>query len=220
MTGTLFIVATPIGNLEDITARALRVMNEADLIACEDTRRTRILLSHYNIDRPTVSYHQHSQLAKLDFLIEELKNGKSVALVSDAGTPGISDPGGVLVSSAIAAGISVVAVPGVSALTMLASVAGIPMDKFVFLGFLPHKKGRATAFKKLATSELPVIFYESPHRVLKTLMVLAQFGGNVIVGRELTKKFEEVMRGTVQEAIEHFSEHKIQGEFTIIYYRV
>lgn len=219
MHGTLFVVATPIGNLEDITARALRAMNEADLIACEDTRRTKILLSHYNIDTPTVSYHQHSQLSKLDFLIEELKKGKSIALVSDAGTPGISDPGGVLVASAITAGISVVAVPGVSALTMLASVAGIPMDRFVFLGFLPHKKGRETAFKKLAASEFPVIFYESPHRILKTLAILVSFGGHVIVGRELTKKFEEVMRGTAQEAMEYFSEHKIQGEFTLIYYK-
>ncbi|MCL5436010.1 MAG: 16S rRNA (cytidine(1402)-2'-O)-methyltransferase [Patescibacteria group bacterium] len=219
MNGTLFIVATPIGNLEDITARALRVMAEADLIACEDTRRTKVLLSHYNIETPAVSYHQHSQLAKLDFLIGELSAGKFVALVSDAGTPGVSDPGGVLVERALAAGIPVVAVPGVSALTALASIAGIPMDKFIFLGFLPHKKGRETEFKKLAASEIPVIFYESPHRILKTLEKLSSFPGRVIVGREMTKKFEEIFRGTGAEALEHFSEHKINGEFTIIFYR-
>jgi 16S rRNA (cytidine1402-2'-O)-methyltransferase len=219
MNGTLFIVATPIGNLEDITARALRVMAESDLIACEDTRRTKVLLTHYNIETPVVSYHQHSQLSKLDFLIHQLQAGKSVALVSDAGTPGISDPGGVLVQHALAAGIPVVAVPGVSAFVTLASIAGIPMDRFVFLGFLPHKKGRETELKKIAASEMPVIFYESPHRILKTLEQLSFFGGRVIVGRELTKKFEEIFRGSCAEALQHFSEHKIKGEFTIIYHK-
>lgn len=219
MSGTLFIVATPIGNLEDITARALRVMAETDLIACEDTRRTKVLLSRYNIETPVVSYHQHSQLSKLDFLIDALKAGKSIALVSDAGTPGISDPGGVLVEKALAAEVPVVAVPGVSALTTLASIAGIAMDKFIFLGFLPHKKGRETEFKKMEASEIPVIFYESPHRILKTLEKLAGFSGRVIVGRELTKKFEEVFRGTAPDALAYFSEHKINGEFTIIYHR-
>lgn len=218
MHGTLFVVATPIGNLEDITARALRAISEANWVACEDTRRTKILLARYNIETPTVSYHQHSQLSKLDFLIAELKQGKSVALVSDAGTPGICDPGGALVSAAVDAGIPVVAVPGVSAVTMLASVAGVSMDKFLFLGFLPHKKGRETAFKKIAASEMPVIFYESPHRILKTLEALSASEGKVIVGRELTKKFEEVFRGTAKEAYEHFSQHKVNGEFTIVSY--
>lgn len=218
MSGTLYIVATPIGNLEDITARALRVLAESDLIACEDTRRTKILLSHYNISKPTVSYHQHSQLTRLEFIVSQLKFGKSVALVSDAGTPGISDPGGRLVAAALVEGISVVPIPGPSALTALASVAGFPMDRFLFLGFLPHKKGRETILHNITSSTVPVVFYESPHRIVKTLQALAKGDGQVVVGRELTKKFEEIVRGKAMDIIERFAGHKIQGEFTIIYY--
>jgi 16S rRNA (cytidine1402-2'-O)-methyltransferase len=217
MSGTLYIVATPIGNLEDITLRALRILKEADLIACEDTRHTKILLTHYQIARPLVSYHQHSRLQKVDELLAELQSGKSVALVSDAGTPGISDPGGVLVEKAQAAGLAVVPVPGASAVTALASVAGIAMDRFLFLGFLPHKKGRETLLKKITESEVPVIFYESPHRILKTLGSLAQSQGKLIVGRELTKKFEEIFRGSPSEALEHFSKAEARGEFVLIY---
>lgn len=197
--------------------RALRILKEADLIACEDTRHTKILLTHYQIARPLVSYHQHSRLQKVDELLAELQSGKSVALVSDAGTPGISDPGGVLVEKAQAAGLAVVPVPGASAVTALASVAGIAMDRFLFLGFLPHKKGRETLLKKITESEVPVIFYESPHRILKTLGSLAQSQGKLIVGRELTKKFEEIFRGSPSEALEHFSKAEARGEFVLIY---
>jgi 16S rRNA (cytidine1402-2'-O)-methyltransferase len=219
MFGTLYIVATPIGNLEDITFRAVRVLKEADLIACEDTRHTKILLARYEISKPLVSYHQHSRLQKVEELLAELGAGKNIAVVSDAGTPGISDPGGMLVKRALESGINVVPIPGPSALSALASVAGIPMERFLFLGFLPHKKGRETLFKKILESEMPVIFYESPHRFLKTLEVLARSDGRVIVGRELTKKFEEVVRGPAREVFEKFSDKKILGEFVIIYYK-
>ncbi|MEK9181365.1 MAG: 16S rRNA (cytidine(1402)-2'-O)-methyltransferase [Patescibacteria group bacterium] len=217
MNGTLYIVATPIGNLEDITLRALRVLKEVDLIACEDTRRTKILLDHFQIFKPTVSYHQRSKIQKVDFLVSELLSGKKIAQVSDAGTPGISDPGGVLVEQALKNGIEVVPLPGPSALTALASVAGIPMDKFLFLGFLPHKKGRETLFRRIRESDVPVIFYESPHRILKTLEAFRESGGQLILGRELTKKFEDIFRGSFEEAIAKFESAQPLGEFVVIY---
>lgn len=217
MAGKLSVVATPIGNLEDITLRALRVLKEADLIACEDTRRTKILLERYQIQKPLVSFHQHSKMQKLDYLIGELEAGKNIALVSDAGTPGISDPGGVLVASALEKGISVEPIPGPAALTTLASVSGIPMDRFLFLGFLPHKKGRETALRKISESDIPVIFYESPHRILKTLDSLKAAPGKIILGRELTKKFEEIKRGTPEEVAKSLNAGEILGEFTVIY---
>lgn len=213
------MVATPIGNLEDITLRALKILNECDLVACEDTRRTKILLDRYQISKPTVSYHQHSKVAKVDFLVAEMLSGKSVVAVSDAGTPGISDPGGVLVEAAIRAGLEIVPIPGPSALAALVSVAGIPMDRFLFLGFLPHKKGRQTMISKILESDVPVIFFESPHRILKTLEVLSSVEGHVIVGRELTKKFEEIFRGKASDAFVKFKESKILGEFTLIYHK-
>lgn len=218
----LYIVATPIGNLEDITLRALRVLKEVDLIACEDTRKTKNLLSRFQIQTPTISYHQHSKVQKLDYLIELLRQGKRVALVSDAGTPGISDPGNLLVQKAaeqLSDGVQVVPVPGPCAATALASVSGLPTDKFLFLGFPPHKKGREKFFKRVAESEETVIFYESPHRFLKALNSLSELldeNRKVVVGRELTKMFEEVVRGTIGEVAGYFANKGVKGELVII----
>ena len=218
--GTLFIVATPIGNLGDMTLRALETLKAVDAILCEDTRVTSRLLAHYEIKRPLVSCHEHTDDAKLGQLIGRLGAGESLAFVSDAGTPGLSDPGNKLVSLALASGIAVVPIPGVSAAATLVSVAGIDMREFMFLGFPPHKKGRETFFRKVAAAEMPVMYYESPHRVLKNLELLASFasGKRVIVGRELTKLFEEIVRGTTEEALTYFSEHpeKVKGEFVVI----
>lgn len=218
--GTLFIVATPIGNLGDMTLRALETLKSVDSILCEDTRVTSRLLAHYEIKRPLVSCHEHTDDSKLKQLIERLEQGESLAFVSDAGTPGLSDPGNKLVSLALESDIAVVPIPGVSALATLVSVAGIDMREFTFLGFPPHKKGRETFFRKVAAAEMPVMYYESPHRVLKNLELLASFasGKRVIIGRELTKLFEEIVRGTMEEALTYFSEHpeKVKGEFVVI----
>ena len=214
----LYIVATPIGNLSDITFRAVEILKSVDLIACEDTRRTKILLEHYQISKPLVSYHQHSKIQKVDFLINELKDGKDIALVSDAGTPGISDPGGKLVEAAIAADIKVSPIAGACAIAAALSVAGIPTDNFVFLGFLPHKKGRQTLFKKIENEKMPVVFYESVHRIEKTLEQLKEYIGErkIIVCRELTKKFENIYRGTVEEVLEQLRADRVLGEFVVI----
>ncbi len=218
--GTLFIVATPIGNLEDITLRALRVLKEVDLVACEDTRVTRKLLNHYNIATQAIVYHQHTKDDKIQKIMDEMLAGKNVALVTDAGTPGVSDPGNILVAEAIANGIIVLPIPGASALASIISVAGIDMQQFTFLGFPPHKKGRETYFKKVSALEIPVIYYESPHRVLKNLEMLAKFSVDkkIIVGRELTKMFEEVVRGSIEEILAYFESNptKVKGEFVII----
>lgn len=218
--GTLFIVATPIGNLGDMTLRALETLKAVDAILCEDTRVTSRLLAHYEIKRPLVSCHEHTDDSKLKQLIERLEQGESLAFVSDAGTPGLSDPGNKLVSLALESDIAVVPIPGVSALATLVSVAGIDMREFAFLGFPPHKKGRETFFRKVAAAEMPVMYYESPHRVLKNLELLASFasGKRVIIGRELTKLFEEIVRGTMEEALVYFGEHpeKVKGEFVVI----
>lgn len=218
--GTLYVVATPIGNLEDITFRAIRTLREVDLIACEDTRLTSKLLNHYNIKKPLKSYHQHTKLEKIELLINELKDGKNIALVTDAGTPGISDPGNKLVQEVLKENITVIPIPGPSALTAIASVSGIDMQKFAFLGFPPHKKGREKFFKEVVGYNYPVVYYESPYRVLKNLALLEEIqpGKDVIVGRELTKIFEEVVRGKVSRVIKYFTEKKakIRGEFVVI----
>lgn len=216
--GNLFVVATPIGNLEDITLRALRILKEVDLIACEDTRLTKRLLEHYQIATPTISYHQHSEVGKIDFLISKLKEGKNVALVSDAGTPGISDPGGLLVKAAVQQGIKVESVPGPSAVAAALSVSGLPTDRFLFLGFLPHKKGKETLIKEIIEAKQTVIFYESVHRILKTLEQLRAFGLNreMVVGRELTKKFETIYRGKINEVLEKLGGDEVKGEFVVI----
>ncbi|MBU2263174.1 16S rRNA (cytidine(1402)-2'-O)-methyltransferase [Patescibacteria group bacterium] len=217
----LYVVATPIGNLEDITLRALRILREADFIACEDTRVTKKLLSHFKINTLAISYHQHSRLTKIDWIIQQLKSGKNVALATDAGTPGISDPGNILISECAKNKIKIVPIPGPSALTALASVSGINMQKFIFMAFPPHKKGREKFFKEITAAKYPVIYYESPHRLVKNLELLASFKKNasIIVGRELTKMFEEIIRGTVPEVLNYFqNKDKIKGEFAVIIY--
>lgn len=212
----LYIVATPIGNLEDITKRALRILAEVDLILCEDTRQTQKLLSHYGIKTPTLSYHQHSQIQKVDYIIKLLSHGKNLALVSDAGTPGISDPGGQLVSKVYGSGFKVVPVPGPSAVTAVAGISGFPMERFLFLGFPPMKKKRNKFFEEIISSSYPVIFYESPYRIIKTLKELSSLNREVVVCRELTKKFETIYRGKTEEVIEKIEKDRVQGEFVVI----
>ncbi len=220
--GALYIVATPIGNLKDITLRALETLKSVDFIACEDTRVTLKLLNHYNIKKPLISFHQHSRLQKFDLIVNKLKEGKNIALVTDAGTPGISDPGSILIAKLLNCHIAIVPIPGPSALTTLVSIAGVNMQKFIFLGFPPHKKGREKFFKEVAEAKYPVVYYESPHRVVKNLELLADFnpGKNVIIGRELTKMFEEILRGSTEFAAKSIVQKKaqIKGEFTIIVY--
>lgn len=218
-TGTLSIVATPIGNLEDLSQRALRVFREADFVICEDTRVTQKLLQRYDVKKRLVSFHQHSRLAHLDKMIEELQSGASAALVTDAGTPGVSDPGNQVVAAAVAAGIPIVPIPGPSAVTALLSVAGFSVDRYTFLGFLPHKKGRETLLNEIAASAYPVLLFESPHRIVKTLEALAERlpEANCVVGRELTKQFEEIIRGSVQEVCAVIAKRPSQkGEFVLL----
>jgi len=233
---TLYIVATPIGNLEDVTLRALKTLKSVDVILCEDTRMTKRLLSHHEINTSTLSYHAHSKLSKVEQIINLLKEGKNLALVSDAGTPGISDPGAELVSivrrelkEQLADGsIKIESIPGPSALTAALSIAGVPCADFVFLGFLPHKKGRETLFKEVFASKRTCVFYESPHRIMKALESLVghtevgSISGDVLkkitICRELTKVFEEVVSGSPQEVLTYFSSHedKVRGEFVVI----
>lgn len=209
---TLYIVATPIGNLEDITLRVLRILKEVDLILCEDTRVTKKLLVRYNINTPVQSYHQHSNLKKINKIKDLLKQGKDLALVSDSGTPGISDPGNKLISEL--KDVEIIPIPGPSALTAIASISGFPMSKFTFMGFPPHKKARNKFFKEVAESKYPVILYESPHRIIKTLEGLDKLGKfDIVVGRELTKKFETVYRGKAKNIIKQI---KPKGEFVIV----
>ena len=218
----LYIVATPIGNLEDITLRALRLLKEVDFIVCEDTRQTLKLLNHFAIKKPLISYHQHSRLQKIDYIVGLLRDGRNLALVSDAGTPAISDPGGVLVEKVVEElgdSIQVIPIPGSSALTALASVAGLPVDKFIFLGFLPHKKGRRALFDSIKESDKTVIFYESPHRILKTLTALAEIldkDRQIVVGRELTKKFETIYRGSAAGVLGQLKNDEVKGEFVVV----
>ena len=217
--GVLYIVSTPIGNLEDITLRALRTLKAVDLIAAEDTRHTRRLLVHYEIGTPTTSYFEGNQIQKGEKLVARLKAGESIALVSDAGTPTISDPGYRLLVQCIEAGISIVPIPGPSACIAAASVAGLPLHSFVFEGFLSPKSGRRKRqLAELREERRTLIFYESPHRIIVFLQdVLEVFGDRRIsVARELTKKFEEVVRGTVTEAIEKLQTTPPRGEFTIV----
>jgi 16S rRNA (cytidine1402-2'-O)-methyltransferase len=217
--GVLYVVATPIGNLEDLTLRALRVLKEVDLVACEDTRRTRGLLTHFGIHAAVTSYFAHNTLAKGETLLRVLGQGKSVALVTDAGTPGISDPGFLLVRAARDAGIPVVPVPGPSAVIAALSAAGVPADRFVFDGFLPVKPGRRLhRLEALRTFEMTIVCYESPHRVLASLEAIAQVFGDaeIVVARELTKQFEEVIRGAPARLREHFAQHLVRGEFTLV----
>ena len=217
--GILYIVSTPIGNLEDITLRALRVLKEVNLIAAEDTRHTRRLLTHYQIGTPTTSYFEGNQIQKGEKLVARLKAGESIALVSDAGTPTISDPGYRLLAQCIEAGIPIIPIPGPSACIAAASVAGIPLHNFVFEGFLSPKSGRRKRqLTDLCDEKRTLIFYESPHRIISFLGDVLEVIGDrqVSVARELTKKFEEIFRGTVVEAIEKLQETTPRGEFTIV----
>jgi 16S rRNA (cytidine1402-2'-O)-methyltransferase len=220
--GSLYIVATPIGNLSDITLRALEILKKVDLIACEDTRVTIKLLNHYSIKKPLIAYHQHSKLDKIDAIINKLKEGKNIGLVTDAGTPGLSDPGNILVAEAVRENITVVPIPGTSALTALISVAGIDMQHFIFLGFPPHKKGRETFFREVSELKYPAVYFDSPYRLIKNLELLEKLNKNkhVIVGRELTKMFEEIIRGETSQVIEYFTQNKpkIKGELVVIAY--
>ena len=217
--GTLYVVATPIGNLEDITLRALRVLKEVGLVACEDTRRTRTLLTHFGIHAPVTSYFEHNKLAKGPAILKALREGTSVALVTDAGTPGISDPGFLLVKEAREAGIPVVPVPGPSAVVTALSAAGVPADHFVFDGFLPVKPGkRIHRLEALRELETTLVCYESPHRIVATLGAIGQVFGQVdiVVARELTKRFEEIVRGTPEALVERFAAGAVRGEFTLV----
>ncbi|MGH7961584.1 MAG: 16S rRNA (cytidine(1402)-2'-O)-methyltransferase [Candidatus Binatia bacterium] len=217
--GTLYVVATPIGNLEDITLRALRILKEVDLIAAEDTRHTRKLLSHYGISTPLTSYYDQIEASKAPVLLEQLQAGKTIALVSDAGTPGIADPGYRLVKGAWEAGITVVPIPGSSALAALLSIGGLPTDRFTFEGFLPAKKGqRQKALERLKREERTLVLLESPHRLADMLADLEQICGDrqVVIGRELTKMFEEVRRGSVSELRARLQRQEIKGEVTLL----
>lgn len=210
-------MGTPIGNLEDITLRALRILKEVDLIACEDTRRTRKLLSRYNIHTPLTSYFEHNKITKAEFLIRRLKEGKNIALVSDAGMPGISDPGYFIIQKVLKEDISIIPIPGPTALISSLVISGLPTDSFIFGGFLPSKKkARCDKLKELSFEKRTIIFYEAPHRLVATLKDILETLGDreVSLTRELTKKFEETLRGSVSKAIEQFTHPK--GEFTII----
>lgn len=232
----LYIVATPIGNLEDITLRAIRILKEVDLILCEDTRVTKRLLQKYEIDKPTMSYHAQSKLSKVEKIIGLLEEGKNLALVSDAGTPTISDPGCMLVAqvrehfmsrSDLDMKVEIIPIPGPSAVLSALSVSGFPTSEFLFLGFLPHKKGRETLFKEIALSKRTVVFYESPHRIMKTLESLTSHlesrspnekKRRTLVAREITKIFEENVLGTPDEVLAYFTAHpdKVRGEFVVV----
>ena len=219
MSGTLYVVATPIGNLEDITARALRVLKDVDVVACEDTRRTRQLLTHFGIHTPTVSYYEHNKLARGPQLLRQLGEGKSIALVSDAGTPGISDPGVLLVREARAAGVPVVPVPGPSAVVAALSAAGLAADRFVFDGFLPVKPGRRmNRLNALRALDMTVVVYESPHRIVASMEAIAEVFGDrpVVVARELTKKFEEIVAAPPADHLARLRAGEARGEFVIV----
>ena len=211
----LYVVATPIGNLGDITLRALEILKVVDVIACEDTRHTLKLLNYFNIKKSLISFHQHSKIQKVDQIIAAILSGKKIALVTDAGTPGISDPGQILIKAAYNANIKVIPIPGVSAITTIFSVAGCQSNEFEFVGFLPHKKGRQTKLKEITQKTQPVIIYESPYRIKKLLNELLDTRGDqeIIIGRELTKKFEEIYRGNISEVLVQIKE---KGEFVVI----
>ncbi|MCC5624883.1 16S rRNA (cytidine(1402)-2'-O)-methyltransferase [Nostoc sp. CHAB 5715] len=217
---TLYVVGTPIGNLEDITFRAVRILQTVDIIAAEDTRHTGKLLQHFQVKTPQVSYHEHNRTSRIPELLEHLVNNKAIALVSDAGMPGISDPGYELVKACIEAGIAVVPIPGASAAITALSASGLPTDRFVFEGFLPAKsQHRQEHLESLQTESRTLIFYESPHRLRDTLQDLALVWGSdrqIVLGRELTKLYEEFWRGTIAEAIAHYNQREPQGEYTLV----
>jgi 16S rRNA (cytidine1402-2'-O)-methyltransferase len=216
--GILYVVSTPIGNLDDITRRAVKVLEAVDAIVAEDTRKTSILLRHLGISKPLISFHEHNERKRTGELIRKLETGMSLALVSDAGTPGISDPGFLIVRECVLHNIQVVPVPGASALLAALTVSGLPTDRFIFEGFLPHKKGRRTRISSLKDEERTIILYESPHRILRTLRELGEVMADrqAVIGRELTKVFEEIQRGTLGELEQYFASRPVKGEFVLI----
>lgn len=216
---SLYLVPTPIGNLGDITFRAIEVLKSVDLILAEDTRTSGILLKHYNIQRPLQSFHNFNEHRTVDTLIERLQKGETMALVSDAGTPGISDPGFLIVRACVQNELSVECLPGPTAFVPALVKSGLPTDRFVFEGFLPHKKGRQTLLKQLAEEERTMVFYESPYRLIKTLEQFAEYFGPArlaSVSRELTKLYEETKNGTLEEIIVHFKSKEVKGEIVIV----
>jgi len=218
--GTLYIVGTPIGNLEDITYRAVRVLQNVDLIAAEDTRHTGKLLHHFQVKAPQISYHDHNRHSRHPEILEHLTSGKAIALVTDAGMPGISDPGYELVIACLEANIPVVPIPGVSAVTTAVSASGLPTDRFIFEGFLPVKgQQRQSRLESLATDARTIVIYESPHRLQQTLKDLAKVLGlerKIVLARELTKLYEEFWRGSLEDAISHLKNREPQGEYTLV----
>ena len=218
MIGSLFIVSTPLGNLKDITLRALNIMKNSYLIAAEDTRKSQILLKEYKIKTKMISYHEHNSHNRIKTIISYLKDGKNISLISDAGTPTISDPGYGLIRECIKHEIRIIPIPGVSAITAAISVSGLPSDSFTFYGFLPQKKGRLKKIQDLTQVNNTIILFESPYRLEKTLSQLLEHLGDrtVVVGRELTKLYEEIIRGNLSEVLEYFSKSKVKGELVIM----
>ncbi|MDB4227599.1 16S rRNA (cytidine(1402)-2'-O)-methyltransferase [Flavobacteriaceae bacterium] len=215
----MYLIPTPIGNLEDITLRAIRLLKEVDLILAEDTRVSIKLLKHFEIGTPLQSFHMHNEHKKVETVVEQLKNGKTVALISDAGTPGISDPGFLLVREALKEGVEVQCLPGPTALIPALVQSGIPCDRFVFEGFLPPKKGRQTRLEQMSLETRTQVFYESPHKLLKTLEQLVTFFGanrSIAVVREISKLYESTFRGSAQEGLDFFEVHPPKGEFVIV----
>ena len=216
----LYVVATPIGNLEDITIRALKIFKKVDFILCEDTRQTKKLLDYYKITTPTISYHQHSQPQKVNYILSLLDNNKNLAIVCDAGTPGISDPGNKLISLITKKFIdlAIIPIPGPSALIAALSISGFPTDKFIFWGFPPNKKGRQKFFKEISKTNYTSVFYESPYRILKALKELNNLIPNreIVIARELTKKFETIYRGEIKSVFNKSKNIKIKGEFVVV----
>ena len=214
----LFVVSTPIGNLKDITIRAVETLNEVDLILCEDTRTSSVLLNHFNIKKELISINAFNESKKLNFIIDKIKIHKSVALISDAGTPSISDPGVRLISACIKNGIDVISIPGPTALIAALSISGLPTDSFVFEGFIPQKKGRQTKLKELTSEPRTVVLYESVYRIEKLIDELAEYmpGRFIVICREITKKFEEVWRGFPQELKLNLASRTVKGEFVVV----
>lgn len=217
--GKLYIVPTPIGNLGDITYRAVQVLSEVDAILAEDTRQTKKLLDHYHIEKKLIPYHQHNEHKNLDVVITKLKGGETFAVCTDAGMPGISDPGFLLIREAVKEDIEVITLPGAVAAIVALVNSGLPCDTFLYEGFLPHKKGKQTKILSLLEEHRTTIFYESPHRIIKSLKMIQELLGDerkIVVGRELTKKFEEYVRGTVAEVLTHFENNSPKGEFVLL----
>ncbi|PIQ60934.1 MAG: 16S rRNA (cytidine(1402)-2'-O)-methyltransferase [Bacteroidetes bacterium CG12_big_fil_rev_8_21_14_0_65_60_17] len=216
---SLFLVPTPIGNLEDITLRAIRTLAEVDLIACEDTRTSGVLLSHYDITTPKTSFHAHNEHRKAIHLVEQMRDGRRIALITDAGMPGISDPGYLLVRSTVEAGLRVEALPGAAAFATALAASGLPTDRFLYEGFLPPRKGRRTRLQQLADMDCTVVLYESPHRIGKLLKELGDACGpnrQLVIAREISKKFEEYLRGSVAELSAHATTRPLKGECVVV----